>query len=198
MSSVQFLTAQTAAHLPRFVLPALLDILSVMEFANSVIFLDALSVIPLTTAKTAATILIILMQDQLVMSAIWLTVLAALLIVSAKHATNLDFYQAVLVNAPLAISTTAQVVMLHKSVTLVSSITCYTVLELEHKLFASIVLFLIVKAAPMSMFVVIVQLATSFKAMEHVSLIVQILYAVNAHNLITVVYAIQLLISMAL
>lgn len=198
MSSVQFLTAQTATHLPQFVLPALLGILSVVEFASSVISLDVLSAIPLTTAKTAATTLIILMQDQHVMSAIWPTVPAVLLIVSAKHATKLDFYQAVLVNAPLAISTTAQVVMLRKSADLVSSITCYTVLELEHKLFASIVLFLIVKDAPMSMFVVIVQLATSFKAMEHVSLIVQILYALNAHNLITVVYAIQLLISTAL
>ena len=115
---------------------------------------------------------------------------------SAKHATKLDFYQTVLVNALLAVSITAQAVMLHKSATLVSSITYYIVLELEVKLFASIVLFLIVKDAPISMFVVIVQLAMSFKVMEHAPLIVQLLYALNVHNPISVVYVIPMLISM--
>ena len=115
---------------------------------------------------------------------------------SVKHATKQVFYQAVLVNALLAIFKTAQVVMLHKFATLVSSITYYIVLELAVKLFASIVLFQIVKDAQTSMFVAIVQLDMSFKVMDHASLIVQPLYAANVHNRISVVNAIPLLISM--
>ena len=62
---------QTVVHLLQFVLPALLGILLVMEFASFAMSLDVPFVIPLTTVKIAATTPFTLMQDQHVMYAIW-------------------------------------------------------------------------------------------------------------------------------
>jgi hypothetical protein len=77
-----------------------------MEFASSAMSLDAPSAIPSTTARTAATTPSILMQDQRAMCATWSIAQPARPTVSARPATRLDSYQAVLVNAlPAALPT---------------------------------------------------------------------------------------------
>lgn len=70
MSSVQSPTVQLVILLLQSVLHASQAIPLAMEFASSVMFLDAPSVIPLTTVKTAATTPSTLTQDQHAMSAI--------------------------------------------------------------------------------------------------------------------------------